>query len=37
VQTSDAEQMHAHMKQLAEPLVVSRSFAHLFRNLTVEY
>ncbi|NQZ27170.1 MAG: response regulator transcription factor [Colwellia sp.] len=36
VQTSDAEQMHAHMKKLVEPLAVSRSFAHLFRNLTVE-
>jgi DNA-binding LytR/AlgR family response regulator len=36
VQTSDAEQMHAHMKQLEEPLPVSRSFAHLFRNLTVD-
>lgn len=35
-QTSDGEQMHAHMKHLAEPLAVSRSFAHLFRSLTVD-
>jgi len=36
VQTSESEQMHAHMRQLPEAIAVSRSFAHLFRNITVD-
>jgi len=36
VQTSDSEQMHAHMKQLPDAIAVSRSFAHLFRNLSAD-
>ena len=36
VLTTDCDQMNAFMKSLKEPLSISRSYAHLFRNLSAE-
>lgn len=36
VKNVDHEQVQAHMKNMKEPIAVSRSYSHLFRNLTTE-
>jgi len=33
INTTDNEQMQAHLKQFAQPVAISRSFSHLFRNM----
>jgi DNA-binding LytR/AlgR family response regulator len=36
VKNVDHEQIHAQMKNMEEPIAVSRSYSHLFRNLSSE-
>jgi len=36
VNTTDNEQMQAHLKDFIEPVAISRSFAHLFRNICTD-
>jgi len=33
VNSTDTEQMQVHMRNVAEPIIISRSFSHLFRNI----
>ena len=36
INTTDNEQMQAHLKHFTQPVAISRSFSHLFRNITCE-
>jgi len=36
VKNIDHEQIQAHMKNMEEPVAISRSFSHLFRNLSLD-
>jgi DNA-binding LytR/AlgR family response regulator len=36
VKNIDHEQTHAHLRNMTEPIAISRSFSHLFRNLSCE-
>ena len=36
VKNVDHEQIHAYMKNMEEPIAVSRSYSHLFRNISAE-